>query len=64
MVLCGKINKEIASNIKRAGARALGVSGKDDNLLVAKKLGKQVTDEATGEIKVRPNQQQQRCSVS
>lgn len=58
MVLCGKINKDIASNIKQAGARALGLSGKDDNLLMAKKLGKQVTDEATGEMKVRAKQQQ------
>ncbi|CAM9744603.1 unnamed protein product [Ascophyllum nodosum] len=51
MVLCGKINKEIASSIKRAGGRALGLSGKDDNLLLAKKLWKQVTDETTGEVK-------------
>lgn len=52
MVLCGSINKGIASSIKRAGGRAVGLSGKDDNLLVAKKLGKQVVDEATGEVKV------------
>lgn len=53
MVLCGSINKGIASSIKRAGGRALGISGKDDNLLVAKKLGKKVVDETTGESKVR-----------
>lgn len=52
MVLCGSINKGIASSVKRAGGRAVGLSGKDDNLLLAKKLGKQVVDEATGEVKV------------
>lgn len=53
MVLCGSINKGIASSIKRAGGRALGLSGKDDNLLMAKKLGKEIVDEKTGEVKVR-----------
>lgn len=53
MVLCGSINKGIASSIKRAGGRALGLSGKDDNLLMAKKLGKKVVNEETGEVKVR-----------
>ena len=53
MVLCGSINKGIASSIKRAGGRALGLSGKDDNLLVAKKLGKKIVDEETGEVKVK-----------
>lgn len=52
MVLSGSINKRIASSIKRAGGRAVGISGKDDNLLLAKKLGKKVKDEATGEVKV------------
>lgn len=52
MVLSGSINKGIASSIKRAGGRAVGLSGKDDNLLLAKKLGKEVKDEATGEVKV------------
>ena len=52
MVMCGSINKGIASSIKRAGGRAVGLSGKDDNLLLAKKLGKKVADEATGEVKV------------
>ena len=52
MVLCGSINKGIASSIKRAGGRALGLSGKDDNLLMAKKLGKKIVDEETGEVKV------------
>lgn len=52
MVLCGNINKGIANNIQRAGGRALGLSGKDDNLLVAQKLAKKVTDSQTGEVKV------------
>lgn len=53
MVLCGSINKGIASSIKRAGGRAVGLSGKDDNLLIAKKLGKKIVDEETGEVKVK-----------
>lgn len=52
MVLSGNINKGIANNIQRAGGRALGLSGKDDNLLVAQKLAKKVTDPKTGEVKV------------
>lgn len=40
MVLCGTINKQIAAAISRLGGRALGLSGKDDNLLVAEKLVK------------------------
>lgn len=52
MVLCGSINKGIASSIKQAGGRALGISGKDDNLLVAKKLRKNITDEESGKTKV------------
>ncbi|CAM9454880.1 unnamed protein product [Pylaiella littoralis] len=52
MVLCGSINKGIANSIKQAGGRALGLSGKDDNLIIAKKLGKKVVDEETGEVKV------------
>lgn len=53
MVLCGSINKGIASSIKRAGGRAVGLSGKDDNLLIAKKLGKKIVDDETGEVKVK-----------
>lgn len=33
MVLCGSVNKEIASKICSSGGRALGLSGRDDNLL-------------------------------
>ena len=38
MVLSGSINKQIVSAINSAGGRAVGLSGKDGNLLVAKKL--------------------------
>jgi len=39
MVLCGLVNKEIASLIKKSGARAIGIAGKDDGLLVGAKVG-------------------------
>ncbi len=38
MVLVGKVNKEIVSLINRSGGRAVGLSGKDGNLLTARKL--------------------------
>lgn len=38
MVLVGKINKEIVSLISRHGGRAVGLSGKDGELIMAKKL--------------------------
>jgi acetylglutamate kinase len=38
MVLAGKINKEIVNLINGAGARAVGLSGKDGRLLTARKL--------------------------
>jgi len=37
MVLVGRINKEIVSLINQNGGRAVGLSGKDGNLLVARK---------------------------
>lgn len=33
MVLCGQVNKQIASAICSAGGRAIGISGRDDSLL-------------------------------
>lgn len=51
MVLTGKINKAIVSGINAAGGRALGVSGKDGNLVVARKLERTRTDPETGETK-------------
>jgi acetylglutamate kinase len=38
MVLSGSINKSIVAAINRAGGRAVGVSGKDANFLVASKV--------------------------
>ncbi len=38
MVLGGKVNKEIVSNINRHGGRAVGLTGKDGNLITARKL--------------------------
>ncbi len=38
MVLAGKINKEIVNLVNAAGGRAVGLSGKDGQLLTAKKL--------------------------
>jgi acetylglutamate kinase len=37
MVLVGKVNKEIVNLLNRHGGRAVGLSGKDSNLLVARK---------------------------
>jgi acetylglutamate kinase len=38
MVLAGSINKNVAGSITRVGGRALGLSGKDCNLIEARKL--------------------------
>ncbi len=38
MVLAGTVNKEIVSNINRAGGKAVGLSGKDGGLICANKL--------------------------
>ena len=38
MVLCGSINKQIVSEINKAGGVAIGISGKDGNLIEARKL--------------------------
>jgi len=38
MVLAGSINKQIVGNINRAGGRAIGISGKDGDLIIAQKL--------------------------
>ncbi|MCH2547515.1 MAG: acetylglutamate kinase [Alphaproteobacteria bacterium] len=41
MVLAGSINKQVVSLISNAGGKALGVSGKDGQLLTAKRLQRQ-----------------------
>ena len=38
MVLSGLINKEIVSAINRQGGKAVGISGKDANLMIARKI--------------------------
>ena len=38
MVLAGSINKNVVADIQRAGGRAVGISGKDGNLCIARKL--------------------------
>jgi acetylglutamate kinase len=51
MVLAGAINKSIVASIQRAGGRAVGISGKDGNLMIAERYVKKKTDPATGEVK-------------
>ena len=38
MVLAGAINKDIVSAINRQGGKAVGISGKDANLMIARKI--------------------------
>src|SRR3990170_1616695 len=38
MVLVGKVNKEIVALINQQGGKAVGLSGKDGRLIIAKKL--------------------------
>jgi acetylglutamate kinase len=47
MVLTGSINKQIVSGINAAGGRAVGLSGKDGNLVVARKLERMKLDPGT-----------------
>ncbi|HEY1615949.1 MAG TPA: acetylglutamate kinase [Rhizomicrobium sp.] len=49
MVLTGSINKQIVSGINAAGGRAVGLSGKDGNLVVARKLERMKLDPMTSE---------------
>jgi acetylglutamate kinase len=48
MVLAGSINKEIVGWIGRAGGRAVGISGKDANLVTAQKVGSRAPDRLQG----------------
>ena len=47
MVLTGAINKQIVSGINAAGGRAVGLSGKDGNLVIARKLERFKLDPVT-----------------
>ncbi len=49
MVLAGSINKEIVQTIGEAGGRAIGLTGKDGNMVTAERLVRIVKDAATGE---------------
>src|SRR3954466_2245769 len=49
MVLAGSINKQIVTGINAAGGRAVGLSGKDGNLVIARKITTTKTDPKTGE---------------
>lgn len=44
MVLAGSINKQIVAAINSQGGRAVGICGKDANLMTVRKLEKQVAD--------------------
>ncbi len=44
MVLAGSINKQIVAEINQLGGRACGISGKDANLMIARKLERRVRD--------------------
>lgn len=44
MVLAGSINKKVVSAIHQAGGRAVGISGKDGNLVVARKVARTKRD--------------------
>ncbi|HTT84284.1 MAG TPA: acetylglutamate kinase [Rhizomicrobium sp.] len=50
MVLTGAINKQIVSGINAAGGRAVGLSGKDGNLVIAKKLERLKRDPRSREM--------------
>ncbi len=44
MVLAGTVNKQVAESITRAGAIAVGISGKDGNLIRARRVTRTVKD--------------------
>jgi acetylglutamate kinase len=50
MVLAGSINKSIVASIQQAGGRAVGISGKDGNLLIAERYTRKKTDAKTGAV--------------
>jgi acetylglutamate kinase len=44
MVLAGSINKNLVGHINAAGGRAIGLSGKDGNMVIAQKITRTVVD--------------------
>src|SRR6202790_3885465 len=47
MVLAGSINKQIVGYINAAGGKAVGLSGKDGNMVLASKVNRTVVDETS-----------------
>ena len=52
MVLAGSINKQIVASINAQGGKAVGISGKDANLMGVRKLSKQVSNPDSNIMKV------------
>jgi len=52
MVLAGSINKQIVGYINEAGGRAVGLSGKDGNMVLARKVTRRVADPGSNIEKV------------
>lgn len=52
MVLVGTINKEIVALLNRLGGKAVGISGKDADLIRARKHFAHITDKERGELDV------------
>ncbi|WCL54925.1 acetylglutamate kinase [Gimibacter soli] len=44
MVLCGSINKSIVADLNAAGGRAIGLSGKDSDMVLARKVSRTKRD--------------------
>ncbi len=51
MVLSGKVNKGIVADINKYGGKAVGISGKDDNMILVRKKCIEEKNENNGEIK-------------
>ncbi len=52
MVLAGSINKQIVGYVNAAGGKAIGLCGKDGNMVVAKKASRRVVDPGSNIEKV------------
>ncbi len=52
MVLVGKVNKEIVNLINHHGGRAVGLSGKDGELILAKKLTVESEEAGAGKVDI------------
>ena len=50
MVLAGSINKQIVSHINQAGGKAVGLCGKDGNMVIARKAGGQDGSVSSGSV--------------